>query len=54
MTKKSKYFRNEILRNICRNLLQVIENYQRAFVLLLDYAADCIEHLRKQGEKTFE
>ena len=48
------YCKSEILRNVCRSLLKVIENYQRAFVLLLDYAADGIEHLRKLNQKAFD
>ena len=45
---------NAILRNICRSLLEVIENYQRTSALLLNYAGNCIEHLHKQSQKTFE
>ena len=57
MTKKSNYIDSlisKILRNICCSLVEVIENYQRTSVLLLNYAGLCIEHLRKQGQKTFE
>ena len=48
------HLKSEILKNICRSLLEVIENYQKISILLLNYAGDCIEHLRKQGQKTFE
>ena len=57
ITKRSNYidsFKSEVLRNICRGLLEVIENYQRTSALLLNYAGNCIEHLRKQSQKTFK
>ena len=59
MTKKSNYriyihLKSEVLRNICRSLLEVIKNYQRTSIKLLNYTGDCIEHSRKQGQKTFE
>ena len=48
MTKKLYYIDSfkkwNFLRNICRSLVEVIENYQRTSVLLLNYVRDCIEH----------
>ena len=41
-------------KNICCSLLEVMKNYQTILVLLLNYATDCIKHLRKQDQKTFE
>ena len=48
------HLKSEILRNIFCSLVEVIKNYQRTSVLLLNYVGDCIKNLRKQGQKTIE